>query len=120
MNNKSFYALVGFTAIIDLIFVIRPIEYGLLATRAILCGGTLYYIISIMKAKKKINFFVPFMVLFAVLYNPVVPIPLPVWAWLLLDMISLATFYLLSQSATLPGGVVYKELFPDEEEKEKP
>lgn len=118
MNNKSFYATVAFVAIVDLIFIIHPVGYALLVTRAILCGASLYYIVKAVKEKKKINFFYfPFMVIFAVLYNPVAPFILPEGIWLLMDMVALGVFYFLSRSIALPDGITHKEIFPDDEQQ---
>lgn len=109
MNNKSFYALITLVAIIDLVLVVRPVTYGTLATRSILCGGALYYVVQILRNKERITIYFPFMVIFAVLYNPVAPFILPEWSWLLLDIVSLAVFYILSRSTILLGGVTHKD-----------
>lgn len=115
MNNKSFYILVALAAVVDLIFVIKPVAYGLMTTRAILCGSALYYIVQTLKSRERIGIYFPFMILFAVLYNPIVPFVLPEWSWLLSDMVALVVFYLLSRSISLPGGVTHKELLPTDE-----
>lgn len=116
MNNKSFYATIAFVAIIDLICIIHPIANALLITRALLCGAALYYIVKVIKEGKKLHlFYFPMMVVFAVLFNPIVRINLPEGLQLLLDILALCVFYFLSRSQSLPGGITHKEIFPDEE-----
>ena len=124
MNNKSFYAVIAFVAIVDMILVIKPNAYGLLATRSILCGGALYYIVQLIKEKKKVNVYLPFMVIFAILFNPVVPFfntkdpsaGLPEWVWLVLDIAALSVFYFLSRSIELPDGTTHNEIFPNDKD----
>lgn len=122
MNNRHFYSLIALSSLLAALFETRAAGVGgyyatfLWVMNVLMCGGALYYALRRIRRRERVNLLWILLVLLALLINPIIPIPLPLSARLLVDLSGAVLFYWAAlKSKPHDAGIVTQEV---EEERD--
>ncbi|MDO5036393.1 MAG: hypothetical protein Q4D93_05480 [Porphyromonas sp.] len=116
MNNKSFYAIIAFIALIELFMVRGDYPIVTLIAKIFICGGSFYYILTQYQRRRRVTALMVLMAVVGVLYNPVLPILLPISVNILMSIVVAGLFYLVAKSTPIEEGMGIGRSHSDDEE----
>ena len=93
MNNKNFFILISFAALIAALITPRDYDSLMYILQIFMCGGAFYYVGYHFREKKKFSLLLLLMIAIGVLVNPIVPFHFSVGLNIVLNLVAAFVFY---------------------------
>lgn len=110
--------LFAFIALLMLFFVKVDNRFFETVSRALLCGGALYYSLNSYKQKKAVTVLMAIMLFVGIIYNPIKVPRLPQGVWVGLHIVTMALFYIISLRTPLDESKVTRVKDEADEERD--
>lgn len=109
MNNRSFYAIIAFVAVVGLLLHRGDYPTAKMIVRVFICGGAFYYVYSQYLKRRSVTLMMLVMLVVGIVYNPLFLLPLSPVAWVITHIVVAAIFYLIARATPLEESFIKKE-----------